>query len=87
MSSHIEDKGTVLQQIMTANPTESLDTMFEFCKDFGINVNVEIIALVQSLILSWEPTVAVELVDGVERENFKINSVMSKSQSFISLQN
>jgi hypothetical protein len=68
MSSQIEDKGMVLQQIMIANPTESLETMFEFCKDFGINVNVEIIALIQSLILAWEPTVAVELVDGVESE-------------------
>lgn len=72
MSSHIEDKGIVLQQIMTANPSESLETMFEFCKDFGINVNVEIIALMQNMILSWEPIVTVELVENEESEKFEI---------------
>lgn len=61
----------VLQQIMVANPAENLDTMFEFCRDFGINVNVEIIALIQSLIIAWQPTLAIELVEGVESENFR----------------
>jgi hypothetical protein len=60
MSQHLEDKGDILQQMMIKNPNESVKTMFEFCSEFNLNVNVEIIALIQSLILNWNPELAYE---------------------------
>jgi len=60
MSPPSEDKGKVLQKIMLANPEESIETMFEFCRDFRIDVNTEIINLIQSMILEWKPQVNYE---------------------------
>ncbi|XP_059479005.1 kinetochore-associated protein 1 [Neocloeon triangulifer] len=56
MSQHTTDYGLILQQMMISSPEEPLETMFQFCTDFQLDVNYEIIILVETLILKWQPT-------------------------------
>ncbi|CAB3359057.1 Hypothetical predicted protein [Cloeon dipterum] len=55
MSQHFTDQENTLMKIMLQKPYEPLSTLAKFCKDFGLEVNVEIIRLVESMILNWKP--------------------------------